>query len=594
MGHDQEPDPADPLYMLRHSAAHVLAAAVIELWPGTKYAIGPPIENGFYYDFDSDHQLTPEDLPLIEKRMRSIIGRNLPFSQEVLDQPTALKRFAEMGQDYKVELISDRIAADEPVSCYRTGEGFLDLCRGPHVEGAGAIRAFKLMRIAGAYWKGDEHNKMLQRIYGTAWPTQKEQDAYLEMLAEAERRDHKKLGRELKLFASPELAGQGLPLWLPNGATVRREIERWVVDEELRRGYQHVLTPNIAPLELYQKSGHWDLYQDSMYPPMQFKDTGETLELRPMNCPSHILVYQSEMRSYRDLPLRIAEVGMNYRYERSGTLAGMNRVRAFALNDAHIFCTPEQVESEVRGAIELALHFSKFLGIDEFWYRLSIRDDVKDKWVGTPAEWAEAQQALADALTALGQTYRLGPGEAAFYGPKIDFQVRDALGREFTNSTVQVDFQLPQKFDLEYVAEDGSRRRPIMIHRGAAGSMERLFAYLIERWAGAFPTWMSPVQVAVIPITDDQAPYAAQVAERLRAVNIRVEVDGRSDRMQKKIREAQGKKIPYMAILGAREAESEHVNVRNRAGEQTDESLDAFTARLVLEIAERRRPDLPL
>jgi len=427
-GHSDEHESKDELDVLRHSTAHVLAAAVTELWPGTKYAIGPPIEDGFYYDFDSDHAFSPEDFKEIEKKMRSIVGRNLPFSQELKSKPEAIEVFRKLGQDYKVELIQDRVADGEQVSLYRTGEDFIDLCRGPHVPAAGAIKAFKLLRVAGAYWKGDEHNRQLQRIYGTAWPSPKEQDGYLEMLAEAEKRDHKKLGRELKLFTISELSGAGLPLWLPNGATVRREIERWVVDEELKRGYQHVVTPNLARLELFVKSGHWDLYKESMYPPMTFED-GEVLELRAMNCPHHILVYQSDLRSYRDLPLRIAEVGMNYRYERSGTLQGMNRVRAFALNDAHIFCTPEQVEGEVKASIELALHFSAVLGIDDFWYRLSTRDGKKDKWVGALEEWEIAQNALASALRSLGQEYRLGPGEAAFYGPKIDFQVRDALRR---------------------------------------------------------------------------------------------------------------------------------------------------------------------
>jgi threonyl-tRNA synthetase len=589
-GHVDEHESRDELDLLRHSTAHVLAAAVTELWPGTKYAIGPPIENGFYYDFDSPHVFTPDDFKEIEKKMRSIIGRNLPFTQERKPKPEALDTFRRLGQDYKVELIEDRVADDEQVSLYRTGEDFLDLCRGPHVPSAGSIKAFKLLRVAGAYWKGDEHNRQLQRIYGTAWPSQKEQDEYLEMLAEAERRDHKKLGRELKLFTINELSGAGLPLWLPNGATVRREIERWVVDEELKRGYQHVITPNLARLELFIKSGHWERYRESMYPPMVFED-GEQLELRAMNCPHHILVYQSELRSYRDLPLRIAEVGMNYRYERSGTLQGMNRVRAFALNDAHIFCSQEQVEGEVKASIELALYFSEVLGIDDFWYRLSTRDNLKDKWVGSLEEWETAEEDLASALESLGQEYRLGPGEAAFYGPKIDFQVRDALRREFTNSTVQVDFQLPQLFDLEYVGEDGSRKRPVMVHRGAAGSMERLFAYLIERWAGAFPTWLAPVQVVVIPITDEQNEYAHSVAARLRSENVRVAVDDESERMQKKVREAKKMKVPYLAIVGAREAESGQVNIRNRADEEGPEALVDFAARITAEIAEKRRPD---
>jgi threonyl-tRNA synthetase len=589
MSHSAADDPTDPLNMLRHSAAHVLAAAVTELFPGTRYGTGPFLENEFYYDFDSPHQFTPEDFKAIEKKMRSIVGRKIPFEHVEQPKPEAIATFQKLDQPYKIELIERHYPNGGDVSLYRTGE-FLDLCLGPHVRDAGEIKAFKLTRLSGAYWDANEKNTQMQRIYGTAWPSQKEQDEYLEMLAEAERRDHKKLGRELKLFTINELSGAGLPLWLPNGATVRREIERWVVDEELKRGYQHVITPNLARLELFIKSGHWELYKESMYPPMTFED-GEILELRAMNCPHHILVYQSDLRSYRDLPLRIAEVGMNYRYERSGTLQGMNRVRAFALNDAHIFCTPEQVEGEVKASIELALYFSEVLGIDDFWYRLSTRDEVKDKWVGSLEEWATAEKALASALESLGQEFRLGPGEAAFYGPKIDFQVRDALRREFTNSTVQVDFQLPQKFDLEYVAEDGSRKRPVMVHRGAAGSMERLFAYLIERWAGAFPTWMAPVQVVVIPITDEQNAYAAKVAERLRRANVRVEVNDQSERMQKKIREAQRMKVPYMAIVGAREVESDQVNVRNRAGEETPEALEDFAARLVAEIAEKRRPD---
>ena len=578
----------DPLHVLRHSAAHLLAAAVTELYPDAKYGIGPPVQDGFYYDFEFSNHVSESELGAIESRMRRIAQEDRPFVHATLSRAQAVDEFRKRDQDYKLELIADKVEGDE-VSVYRTGE-FLDLCRGPHVRSTRDLKAFKLLRVAGAYWRGDEKKPQLTRIYGTAWPSQKEQDEYLEMLAEAERRDHKRLGRELKLFTINELSGAGLPLWLPHGATVRREIERWVVDEELKRGYQHVVTPNLARLELYVKSGHWDLYKESMYPPMKFED-GEQLELRAMNCPHHILVYQSEMRSYRDLPLRIAEVGMNYRYERSGTLQGMNRVRAFALNDAHIFCTPEQVEGEVKASIELALYFSAVLGIDDFWYRLSTRDDVKDKWVGSLGEWETAQRALASALESLGQEYRLGPGEAAFYGPKIDFQVRDALRREFTNSTVQVDFQLPQKFDLEYVAEDGTRKRPVMVHRGAAGSMERLFAYLIERWAGAFPTWMAPVQVVVIPITDEQNAYAGKVAERLRRENIRVQVDAESQRMQKKVREAKKMKVPYLAIVGAREVESGQVNVRNRADEETPEALEDFADRIAREIAEKRRPD---
>src|SRR5438067_9166306 len=500
----------DPLQKLRHSAAHLLAAAVTELYPEAKYGIGPPVQDGFYYDFDfGGKSISESDLAAIESRMRKLAQADIPFVHEVLSREKAVDEFRRRGQDYKLELVADKVEGDE-VSVYRTGD-FLDLCRGPHVRSTKDLKAFKLLRVAGAYWRGDEKKRQLTRIYGTAWQTPRELEDYMKFLEEAEKRDHKKLGKDLKLFAVDDRVGPGLPLWLPDGATIRRELERFIVDEELSRGYLHVRTPDVARLDLYRQSGHAQLYSEFMYPPMKFED-GEELELRPVNCPHHIVIYQSELRSYRELPLRIAEIGNNWRYERSGTLIGMNRVRSFALNDAHIFCTEEQLMEEVKGAIELALYFSDVLGIEDFRYRLSGRDDVKEKWLGTEEQWQRAQAALAEALESMGQQYELGVGEAAFYGPKIDFQVKDAHRREFTNSTVQVDFQLPERFDLEYVAEDGSRRRPVMVHRGAAGAMERLFSYLIERYAGAFPTWLHPVQVVVIPITDDQHPYADEVA----------------------------------------------------------------------------------
>ena len=576
----------DPLHILRHSTAHLLAAAVTELYPEAKYGIGPPVEDGFYYDFAFPQPISESDLPAIESRMRRLAQEGRPFVQETLTRKQAVDEFTARRQDYKLELIADKVEGDE-VSVYHTGD-FLDLCRGPHVATTKDLKAFKLLRVAGAYWRGDEKKPQLTRIYGTSWGSQKELDEYLKFLEEAEKRDHKRIGKELKLFTVDERVGAGLPLWLPNGATIRRELERFIVDEELSRGYLHVRTPDVARLELYEQSGHAKLYRENMYPPMKFED-GEELELRPVNCPHHIVVYQSDLRSYRDLPMRIAEIGNNWRFERSGTLIGLNRVRAFALNDAHIFCTEEQLMDEVKGAIELALYFSDVLGIDEFSYRLSTRDDVKDKWLGTEAQWKRAQDALGEALKSMGQTFTVGTGEAAFYGPKIDFQVRDAHRREFTNSTVQIDFQLPERFELEYVAEDGSRKRPVMVHRGAAGSMERLFSYLIERYAGAFPAWLHPVQVAVIPITDAQIDYAGRVAAALRAKRLRVEVDSRPERMQRKIRDAQGQKVPYMAIVGGREAETEHVNVRDRSGSQTDEALESFAARVALEVAERRR-----
>jgi threonyl-tRNA synthetase len=576
----------DAVHVLRHSTAHLLAAAVTELYPDTRYGIGPPVEDGFYYDFAFSKPVSESDLPAIESRMRRIAQEDRPFVPDKMTREQALAEFRKRGQDYKIELINDKVEGDE-VSVYRTGE-FLDLCRGPHVKSTKDLKVFKLLRVAGAYWRGDEKQPQLTRIYGTAWQSQRELDDHLKFLEEAEKRDHKKLGRELKLFAVDERVGPGLPLWLPAGATIRRELERFIVDEELARGYLHVRTPDVARLDLYRQSGHAQLYAENMYPPMKFED-GEELELRPVNCPHHIVVFQSDLRSYRELPMRIAEIGNNWRYERSGTLIGLNRVRAFALNDAHIFCTPDQLMAEVKGAIDLALYFSNILGIDEFSYRLSARDDVKDKWLGTEEQWERAQSALIEALESMGQTYELGVGEAAFYGPKIDFQVKDAHRREFTNSTVQVDFQLPERFDLEYVAEDGTRQRPVMVHRGAAGSMERLFSYLIERYAGAFPTWLHPVQVVVVPITDAQHEYARAIEARLRKARIRVEVDDRPERMQRKIRDAQARKVPYMTIAGAREAEAEHVNVRDRAGTQTDEQLDDFVQRVVQEVAERRR-----
>jgi len=577
----------DPLYVLRHSTAHLLAAAVTELFPGARYAGGPPVENGFYYDFELSRPLSQDDLEPIQKRMAQIVARGDRFRQELLPHPEAVRRFEERDQPYKLYWINRKASDDELVSTYWTGD-FLDLCRGPHVASAADIPAFKLMRVAGAYWLGDERNPQLSRVYGTAWFSEEELEDYLRTLAEAEKRDHKRLGRELRIFALDERTGVGNVLWLPNGATIRRELERWIVDEELARGYQHVVTPVFGKLDLYKQSGHWERYHDTMYPPME-AENGEELELRPMNCPHHILVYESELRSYRDLPLRIAEIGNNYRWEKSGELMGMIRVRSFALNDAHIFCTPEQLHSEIVGAIELARYFMDTLGVTDYRYRLSVRDPDHAKYVGTDEQWANAERALADALEALGETFELGVGEAAFYGPKIDFQVRDAHRREFTNNTVQVDSQLPERFGLEYVAADGSRQRPVMVHRGAFGAMERMIAYLIEHYAGAFPTWLAPQQVAVLPITDAHVPYASQVAERLRRARVRVEVDERAERVGKKIAEARNRRVPYMAIVGGREAEAGTVQVRDRAGEQSTEPLEEFAARLTAEIAERRR-----
>jgi threonyl-tRNA synthetase len=576
----------NPLETLRHSSAHLLAAAVTELYPDAKYGIGPAVQDGFYYDFDFGKPISEADLAAIESRMRKLAQADIPFVHETLSRRQAVDEFTNRHQDYKLELIADKVEGDE-VSVYRTGD-FLDLCRGPHVRSTKDLKAFKLLRVAGAYWRGDEKKPQLTRIYGTSWPTPKELEAYLKFLEEAELRDHKKLGKDLKLFAIDDRVGPGLPLWLPDGATIRREIERFIVDEELARGYLHVRTPDVARLDLFRQSGHAQLYKEYMYPPMIFED-GEELELRPVNCPHHIVVYQTELRSYRDLPLRIAEIGNNWRYERSGTLAGMNRVRSFALNDAHIFCTPDQLMDEVRGAIDLALYFSKVLGIDEFRFEVATRDNVKDKWLGDEVQWAEAQGALEEALESMGQLYTVKAGEAAFYGPKIDFQVHDAHRREFTNSTVQVDFQMPQRFDLEYVAEDGTRKRPVMVHRGAAGAMERLFSYLIERYAGAFPTWLHPTQVVVASVRDEFNEYAQKVGAELRKSRVRVLVDTRSERLDRKIRDAKTKKVPYIAVVGSSEVETNSVNLNRRGGERETVSVEAFLESIKAEIAERRR-----
>lgn len=575
------------LDILRHSAAHLLAAAVRRIYPEAKYAIGPPVENGFYYDIDfGDRTISERDLERIENEMRRIVKEDPPYEPLRLPRAEAIRTFRELGQDYKLDILEHEAAGDKEISCYRTGE-FLDLCRGPHVPSAGAIKAFKLLRLAGAYWRGDEKNKQLQRVYGTAWTSKEELTDYLQALAEAEKRDHKKLGRELDLFALDPRTGAGNVIWMPNGATVRREIERWVVDEEVARGYLHVYTPDIAKLDLYKTSGHWQKFQETMFPPMVLPD-GDEMVLRPMNCPHHILVYSQDLHSYRELPMRIAEIGTMYRYEKSGELMGMIRVRTINLNDAHIFCTPAQLKDEILGVFDLAHHFMRSLGVADIRYRLSTWDRDREKWVGTDEQWEHAIAALQDALETLGVDYFIGEGEAAFYGPKVDFQVRDAARREFTNNTVQVDFQLPERFELDYVAEDGSRQRPIMVHRGAFGAMERMIAYLIEKYAGAFPTWLAPVQVTVIPIADRHLEYAQKVAQELRSARLRVEVDNRSERMGKKIRDAQTRKVPYMAVVGDAEQEGGHVNVRNRAGEQSDELVEAFAGRLALEVVERR------
>ena len=576
--------PEERLFRMRHSAAHVLAEAVLEMFPEAKYAIGPPIEHGFYYDFDLPRPLTPEDLTRLERRMRGTVHRDVPIEGHWIPKHEARAIFA--NQPYKLEMIDE--IEDETVGHFRHAE-FDDLCRGGHTERTGQIGAFALTHSAGAYWRGDERRPMLQRIYGALFPTQEELDAWLAAREEAERRDHRRLGRELELFTSSELVGQGLPTLLPKGATIRRLLEDWVLGLERRAGYQHVYSPVLGKVDLYKRSGHWDRragyqhvyspvlgkvdlykrsghwdhYQDAMFPPMQLDH--DELVLRPMNCPHHILAYETQLHSYRDLPLRIAEFGTMYRYERSGVVGGLSRVRAMSLNDAHIFCTPDQIKSEFAGVMRLVEEVYAVLGITEYSYRLSLGDPADtEKFVGNDAMWELGERVLSEAMDELGLDYVTAQGEAAFYGPKLDIQIRDMLGREETMSTIQVDFHLPEQFGLRYIGEDGAEHRPVIVHRGVLGTAERMMAYLIELYAGAFPVWLAPVQATVIPIADRHVDYAREVRDALLALDLRVEVDDGGDRMGAKIRKAQLQKVPYMLVVGDREAEANTVSVRHR------------------------------
>jgi threonyl-tRNA synthetase len=552
-----------PLDILRHSTTHVMAKAVQRLYPGSMLGIGPPIEDGFYYDIDVPaKQLSTEDFAAIEAEMRRIIAADEPFVRRVVSREDAIAENQARGEKYKVEIV-EGLPPGEVTSFYDTGSDWTDLCRGPHVESTGKIPSFKLLSVAGAYWRGDEKRPMLQRLYGTAWFSQEDLDAYLERLEDARRRDHRRLGRELGLFAFSDLVGPGLPLWLPKGATIRRELERYVTDLELRRGYQHVITPDVAKVEMYKTSGHWDHYQDAMFPVMHYEE--EQLVLRPMNCPHHIQIYRHEQRSYRELPLRLAEFGTMWRFEKSGELSGLSRVRRMDLNDAHIFCTPEQIQGEIVGVVQLIEQIYEVLGIKDHWYRLSLWDpNDKEKYVDNPEMWERGEAYLKDAMEILGLEYVEAPGEAAFYGPKIDIQLRDPLGHSETISTIQVDFHLPNQFELEYVGEDGKFHRPVMVHRGVIGTLVRMIAYLIEKYGGAFPVWLAPVQVLAIPIADRHLEYATQVADELKAYDLRVEVDSSRNRMQNKIRQAEQQKIPYILVMGDRDAQGGTVSVRER------------------------------
>jgi threonyl-tRNA synthetase len=561
------------LATMRHSAAHLMAEAVQELFPDVKFAIGPAIDNGFYYDMELPRPLSPDDLQAIEALMARHRDADEPFVRTEVSKAEALEIFG--ANPFKVEILED-LPDDATITTYQQGT-FLDLCKGPHVSSTGAIGAFKLQSIAGAYWRGDERRPMLQRIYGTAWPTQDELDKYLERLDEALRRDHRRLGKDLDLFSVNDEIGPGLILWHPRGAMIRYQVEQFEQREQLARGYQLVYTPHIASEKIYQTSGHLETYRENMYSPMSIDDVD--YYLKPMNCPGHIMIYKSQVRSYRDLPVRLAELGTVYRYERSGTLHGMLRVRGFTQDDAHIFCTEEQMIDEIAGVIDLALFMARKFGYD-FKAYLATRPD---KWIGDEDTWTRAIQSLRNSLEQSKVEYKLDEGGGAFYGPKIDIKWVDALGREWTGPTVQLDFNLPQRFDINYIGEDGDRHRAVMIHRTLLGSMERFVGGLVEHYAGAFPVWMAPIQVALIPITDDQVEYCRGIAEQAQALGLRVELFDHKERMQAKIRDAQMLKIPYMLVVGKREVENGAVAVRLRSGED----LGAIPVTDFLEMAQR-------
>lgn len=577
---DRDPE---ALEVYRHSAAHLLAAATLELYPDTKLGVGPPTENGFFYDMQREEPFTPEDLEKIEAKMQEIVEQDLPNRRVWMDRDEALKLYAEQGDSMKCELISEK--TDDPkVSIYKTGEKFNDFCRGPHIPSMGRIKAFKLLSVAGSYWKGDEKNQKLQRVYGTAFFSPKDLKKYLHQLEEAKKRDHRKLGRELDLFSIQDTAGPGLIFWHPKGGLVRKIIEEWLRDQCVERGYGLVTTPHVAKRELWEISGHADFYADDMFKPMELDNV--EYQLKPMNCPFHILIYKDKLRSYRDLPVRLAEFGTVYRYERSGVMHGLLRVRGFTQDDAHIFCTPDQVTSEVVGCVDFALDVLKTFGFADYEVELSTWDGgASGKYAGTPEEWERAEKGLHDALAERGIEAKVMADEAAFYGPKIDVKMVDAIGRKWQLSTVQFDFNLPRRFDLEFVGEDGEKHRPYMVHRALLGSVERFFGVLIEHYAGAFPLWLAPVQVKVLPITDNQMEYAESVVAKLEDAGIRVELDRRNEKIGFKIREAQLEKVPYMLVIGQKEADAGKVAVRERkGGDQGQADLGELITKLQAEI----------
>ncbi|AQU78990.1 MULTISPECIES: threonine--tRNA ligase [Planococcus] len=564
------PESDEGLEVLRHSTAHLLAQAIKRMYPDAKLGVGPVIENGFYYDIDTESAITSEDLPLIEKEMKQIINENVEIIRHDVTRAEAQERFAAIEDPYKLELL-EAIPEDDQVSIYEQGD-FFDLCRGVHVPSTGKLKEFKLLSVAGAYWRGNSDNKMLQRIYGTAFFKKEDLKAHLEMLEEAKERDHRKIGKELNLFMNSQKVGQGLPMWLPKGATIRRIIERYIVDKEERLGYDHVYTPVMGSVELYKTSGHWDHYQDDMFPVMKMDN--EELVLRPMNCPHHMMIFKQGIHSYRQLPIRIAELGLMHRYEMSGALSGLQRVRGMTLNDAHLFVRPDQIKEEFKQVVNLIVEVYKDFDIKDYSFRLSYRDPAdKEKYFDDDAMWNRAQAMLKEAMDEMEIDYEEVEGEAAFYGPKVDVQVKTALGKQETLSTVQLDFLLPERFDLSYVGEDGKQHRPVVIHRGVVSTMERFVAFLIEEYKGAFPTWLAPVQVEMIPVSlDAHSTYTKELQEKLQSHKIRVDIDERDEKLGYKIREAQMQKVPYMLVIGDKELQDGSVNVR-KYGEQKSESM---------------------
>ncbi|HEH5601271.1 TPA: threonine--tRNA ligase [Staphylococcus aureus] len=564
------PGSEEALEVLRHSTAHLMAHAIKRLYGNVKFGVGPVIEGGFYYDFDIDQNISSDDFEQIEKTMKQIVNENMKIERKVVSRDEAKELFS--NDEYKLELI-DAIPEDENVTLYSQGD-FTDLCRGVHVPSTAKIKEFKLLSTAGAYWRGDSNNKMLQRIYGTAFFDKKELKAHLQMLEERKERDHRKIGKELELFTNSQLVGAGLPLWLPNGATIRREIERYIVDKEVSMGYDHVYTPVLANVDLYKTSGHWDHYQEDMFPPMQLDET-ESMVLRPMNCPHHMMIYANKPHSYRELPIRIAELGTMHRYEASGAVSGLQRVRGMTLNDSHIFVRPDQIKEEFKRVVNMIIDVYKDFGFEDYSFRLSYRDpEDKEKYFDDDDMWNKAENMLEEAADELGLSYEEAIGEAAFYGPKLDVQVKTAMGKEETLSTAQLDFLLPERFDLTYIGQDGEHHRPVVIHRGVVSTMERFVAFLTEETKGAFPTWLAPKQVQIIPVNIDlHYDYARQLQDELKSQGVRVSIDDRNEKMGYKIREAQMQKIPYQIVVGDKEVENNQVNVR-QYGSQDQETVE--------------------